>query len=158
MASKIDYDRGVHIRGVDAIGLDVYMYVDSPGVYLNAHGSEVTEAIARQAGFPVDDHMKQRRLKERMASAMQKIKEEMDAQGEEKEVLITRDGFSVLGIGLDRYQVLSPEGDVLTKAPMSKAEALIVFDQLVPEKSNEPDSSGGGSGGSKPAARNKAAT
>lgn len=132
MAMKIDYDRGIHKRSVDALGLDVYMYVDTPGVYLNAHGTEVSEDIARKAGFPVDDHLKQRKLKERLAAARKKILEEADAV-QEKKVVKERRGFKIVDIGLDRYQVISPDDDVLTKQPQSKREAEIVFDQVVPE-------------------------
>lgn len=133
MAQNIDYDRGVHIRKVENLGLDVFMYVDSPGVYLNAHGTPVTSEIAAQAGFPVEEHLKQRRIKERMASAIAKIKEEIDASEGEQKVVNERNGFTIVDIGLGRYQVRDPDGDVLTQAPMSEQEINIVFDQLVPK-------------------------
>lgn len=151
MANLIDYDRGVHIRTVDSMGLDVFMYVDSPGVYLNAHGKEVSIELAKAAGFPVETHVKQRQIKERMATAIDQIKREMEAVPEEKRVILERKGFTMIDIGLDRYQVLAPDGDVLTKNPMSKREAEIVFSQLVPEDENDTDNGPpGGAGDSKP--------
>src|SRR5690554_3858011 len=52
--SKIDLDRGVLIRKHETTGTTIYMYFDTPGVYLNAHGGKVSEALAKQAGFDVD--------------------------------------------------------------------------------------------------------
>ena len=44
---KIDYDRGVFIRTASDLGMDVFMYRDTPGIYLNAH----LEALSRKHGL-----------------------------------------------------------------------------------------------------------
>lgn len=133
MAGQIDYDLGVHKRTVNGMGLDIYMYVNQPGVYLNAHGNEVTEDLARQAGFEVDKHLKQRKLRAALSEAEREIRARMDAAQDEKKVVVSRRGYTLVDIGLDQFRVYDPDGDLLTKEALSKAQAQIVFDKLVPE-------------------------
>lgn len=141
MFFKIDLDRGVHSRTHPATGMDVYMYVDDPGVYLTAHGTPVPEELAVQAGFPTQEYAKKRRIKLALAAAHNKVMQELaEANQGEKIVTKERDGFRVVDLGYDRYQVLSPDGDVLNTTYLSLNHALILLDQLVPpeEEATEP--------------------
>ena len=45
MSDGIDVNRGVMIKKHPSMGL-VYMYMDKPGVYLNAFGKELPDKIA----------------------------------------------------------------------------------------------------------------
>lgn len=128
---KIDYDRGVQIYTHPLGNIDVYMYVDEPGVYLNAFGVEVSEEMAAQAGYPVEQLRKARQRKERMAQAMVLIEKELELVGQVRDVVKENKGFKVVHIGLERYHLEDPDGGVLTAAPVNKAQALKLLGQLV---------------------------
>ena len=105
MAFRIDLDRGVISRSHPSLGMDVYMYVDDPGVYLTAHGTEVALALAEQAGFEVDKYAKQHKIKVAMANAQADVLAQFNEAT--TEVLVERNGFKVVDIGLGRCNVLS---------------------------------------------------
>lgn len=133
MAFNIDLDRGVHSRQDPQTGMDVHMYVDEPGVYRSSHGTVVDVELARRSGFPVDEQLKLRHRQQAVQAAQDKVLAELDAANlGERVVYAEREGFKVLDIGYDRFDVLSPEGDKLNKSPMGKREAVILLDQLVP--------------------------
>lgn len=142
MAFKIDYDRGVLKRIEPVSKLEVYMYVDTPGVYLNAHGTPVAEALGKSAGFPVEFYAKQRVRKERMAQAMDAISTELDLVENVTTVVREKGGFKIVDIGLGRHQVHDPDGDNLTKEPLTAQQADLVLDQLVPSIKETKDATG----------------
>ncbi len=127
---KIDYDRGVIINTHPA-GMDVFMYVDTPGVYLNAHGTEVKEVLAREAGFQVDAFARDRLRRERMAKAMEAINLELETLGPTREIVADNEGFKVIHIGLGRHRVEDPEGNTLTDQDLTKEQAELLLDKLV---------------------------
>ena len=133
MPGKIDYDRGV-IKRVHPKGVEVYMYKDAPGVYLNAHGKEVAENMAKTAGFPVDRYTLARRKKELMAKAMETIEAELHSDhGGERIVVCNRKGFNLVCIGLGRHIIEDPDGNNLTPMPLTKEEGEILFNEMAPE-------------------------
>lgn len=131
---KIDYDRGVLLRYHEGTGVEVYMYHDEPGVFLSAHGTPVAESFARQAGFEVDELMKRRRIKERMAVAMKQITDEIEIAESKAIVVKEKGGFAIVDLGYDRYQVHSPDGDNLTPSPLSRAQSELLLDSLAPDE------------------------
>lgn len=137
MAFNIDYDRGVHKRTHNSTGINVYMYVDDPGVYLNEHGAVIDERFAREAGFPVDEQIKQRDLKKRLKAAHDAIMKEMQMAAEEKVVVEEKNGFQILDIGLGRHNILSPDGDVLTDHPLPLEEAKKVLNMIAPDEQKD---------------------
>jgi len=130
MVFSINLDRGVHMRSHPSMGMDVYMYVDDPGVYFDAHGNKLTSEIAEQAGFPVDDLDQKHRIKEALDAAQKQVMEQFGVAP--KGPVAERDGFKVLDLGLGRYNVLGPDGSVLTKQPISKEHAMLLLDNLAP--------------------------
>jgi hypothetical protein len=133
MAFNIDLDRGVHSRTDPVTGAEVYMYVNEPGVYRSAHGSEVDVALAERSGFPIEEHLKKRRVQLALQSAHDKVLLELsEADRSEKVVLMEKEGFKIVDIGYDRYQVYSPDDDLLNPQPLNKRAAVILLDQLVP--------------------------
>lgn len=133
MIFNIDLDRGVHSRTDPVTGMEVYMYVDEPGVYRSAHGTEVSLSLAERTGFPVEEHAKKRRIQLARKSALDKVEAELAlADRAEKVVTKERDGFKVVDIGYDRFRVYSPDGDLLTPEPVSLHVALTLLDELVP--------------------------
>lgn len=122
----IDYDRGVtHKRHPS--GLDVYMYKDQPGVFLNAFGREVTPDLAAAAGFDTDHLLKEKAKRERMALAMAAIEEEFE--GEAKQVK-AKGEFKVVHVGFGRHNLLDPDGNKLNPRPLTKEEALKLLEQV----------------------------
>ena len=133
MPGKIDYDRGV-VKRVHPKGVEVYMYKDTPGVYLNAHGIEVAESMARTAGFPIDRYMLARRKKEMMTKAMETIEAELHSDaGGERTVVKQRKGFNLVRVGLGRHIIEDPDGNNLTPMPLTKEEGEILFNEMAPE-------------------------
>lgn len=123
----IDYDRGVIINTDNVTGIDVYMYVDAPGVYLNAHGIQVPEVIARSAGFNVEGNAKEKLKLDRIAAAKSVIENDLkDATDETGECIKLDGGYSLIGIGLGRYLLKDPDGNTLTETPLSKEHATSV--------------------------------
>lgn len=128
---KIDYDRGVIINNHQASGMDVFMYVDTPGVYLNAHGTEVKESLAQEAGFPVERYARERLRRERMTKAMQAIDAELASIGTVREVIAENKGFKAVHIGLGRHRVEDPDGGMLTDQDLTKEQAELLLEKLV---------------------------
>lgn len=139
MTFNIDYDRGVMKMDDAATGVSVYMYLDDPGRYLNAHGTEVGVDLARRAGFDVDKQVKERQLKKRLAEAYAKIHSEMQMGEASRIVVREKGGFAIRDIGLGRHELVSPDGDVLTdpEKPLPLEQANALLDQLVPDEKVE---------------------
>lgn len=137
MAFKIDYDRGVLKRHEPKSGVEVYMYIDSPGVYLSAHGTEVNPALAQAAGFDTETLGRKRVMNERMEAAMDSIRREMAVGEVKKEVVREDKGFKIINIGMGRHYVEAPDGDRLTANPIPIEQAEVLFDQLVPKETKD---------------------
>ncbi len=122
----IDRNRGVTIRTHAATGMQVYMYKDTPGIYMNAHEEEVAEKLAAQAGYPVEILGKERDRKALIADEIAKINTAFGVT--EGKVVYEKGGFKVLGLGGDRFQVLSPEGNIMTDVAVTLKQAKKVVD------------------------------
>lgn len=69
--APIDVDRGVTIRMVGS--KRVFMYKDSPGLYLDPKGGLVDDVTAESAGFDVGAHRNQMRVQAKIREATAKI-------------------------------------------------------------------------------------
>lgn len=128
----IDYDRGVLIRTEPLSGVDVFMYVDSPGIYLNAHGNTIPPNFAAKAGYDIDADAKKKLIMDRMRLAKEAI--EKDVNGVDpstQEVKQLDGGYSLLGIGLGRWLLRDPEQNVLTQTAMTEEQATQIANMLV---------------------------
>lgn len=127
----IDYDRGVIIRSHAISGMDVYMYVDEPGRYLTAHGTEVPEQIAKEAGYDVEKLAKDRVRKERKIQATEAIDRELsDEQNVVEDVVAERNGFKLVSIGLGRHHLKDPEGNQLTGQSLPYESGMKLLDSM----------------------------
>lgn len=129
MACHINADRGYHMRSHPTLGMDIFMYVDDPGVYLTAHCDRVDEALAEAAGFPVAKHKKEHEIKYALAAAHKAVLEKYGAA--KPKFFMERGEFKIMDIGMDRYNVLSGD-EVLNKDPIPKEEAMMLLDHLSP--------------------------
>lgn len=135
MATKvIDYDRGVVINTHKEYNIEVYMYKDDPGVYLSAHGTPVSNEVAQGAGFDIEKFGRLKLKKERMNKAMQLIEKELDTIEVKKDVVEERGGLQLVDIGLDRFQVIGPDGEALNKTPLSREQGSRLLKGLAPDE------------------------
>lgn len=121
----IDLNRGVIIC-IHPTGMRVNMYVDDPGVYLTIHGGTISEEIAKQAGFPVEKHAKQRIKLQRLADAKARITRDMEAEDlerDEVEVVSEVGGYRIVHIGLGRHQVQDADGSPLHTEQLTREQA-----------------------------------
>ena len=131
--SKIDLDRGV-IKSIHPTGVAVHMYLDAPGEYLSIHGTRMSETLAAEAGFDTEKFAKQRKFKALKAQAEAKIKAEIEAEEEMSKVVLSRGGFSIVDIGVGRFQVVGEDGVPVHKEPLSRELADKLFAGLVPDE------------------------
>ena len=139
MPNNIDYDRGV-IKRTHSSGAEIFMYKDDPGVFLNAFGTEVDEAMAREAGMNVDKYGLARKKKARMTEAMQLIDAEFSSDvNTVREVIQKRGGFTLVAIGHGRHILEDPDGNNLTPNPLTLEEGELLFDKMAPKAAEDPD-------------------
>lgn len=127
----INYNRGVEIRKAKN-GADVYMYIDAPGVYYNANELPVHEDAAASAGFPIEENKLLYKRQMRQAEVMKLLDEEFNTQNS-GDVTVVKElgGYTYINIGADRYQIKDPDGELMSKRPMSKAEADFTWEKMV---------------------------
>lgn len=134
MPNIIDLNRGVEIHRHRASGMYVYMYIDTPGVYLNHFGKPVDEALAEQAGYEVVRLGKEKLKRERMASAMSAIERELAlADSAVAEVILEeRGGYKVVQLALGNANIFDDEGNKLNSKPIPEQEARLLLTHMVP--------------------------
>ena len=136
MTRNISYKRGVIINMDPRTGVEIFMYVDDPGVYLSAHGTPVSEGLAQSAGYDIAKFAKERKLKERLKQAHASIQKELEmesAKSDNRIVVKEKSGWKVTDIGLGRHNVQDPEGNVMHKGHLTGEQALSLIEQLVPD-------------------------
>lgn len=120
ISDKIDYDRGVIINIHAATGMDVFMYADDPGKFLDAHGNIVPDNIARESGYDTEKLSKEREKKSRKEKALGLIDAEFADDKDVKEECINETaGYKVISTGLGRHHVLDPDGNRLNNFPLT---------------------------------------
>lgn len=133
----IDLNRGVTIRRHGASGMQVYMYKDDPGTYLDAYGDEVDEKLATQAGYDVVTLAKERDRKARIAEEIAKINAAYGTV-DGGDIAFEKAGFKAVALmGEGQYQVVSPEGNPLTDKSLTLAEAKKVVEAAAKEEKSD---------------------
>lgn len=131
MVFSIDLDRGVWMRTHPGVGMDVYMYVDDPGVYYDAHGNQVSKAIAEAAGFDVEKLEVEHKRKTAVDNAMKEIDAKFGTT--QPKVHAEQGGFTAWDMGMGRFNVKDAQGNVLNKDPISKEQAEVLLKHLAPK-------------------------
>lgn len=134
MPKNIDVDRGVTIKMHEKYGMYIYMYKDTPGVYLDTFGKEVPAELAKEAGYDINKLGKSRQYMEKLNVAKAAIAAELEQPAEDapKKVVKERDGIRVVDMGRGRFLVETDEGP-LTDVPLAEDTAMGLLDTLAPE-------------------------
>ncbi len=136
--------------------MEVFMYRARPGVYYNAHGKEVHEALAKLAGFDIERHARTRQHQLRSAAASAVIaQEEGINDGVRRHIVVEEQaGFKLVDIGLGRFWVEDEHGPLNQGTHLTKDMARIVFDACLGNVRKAPEEkpvlASGGAGGRKP--------
>ncbi len=133
---KIDYNRGCLKKVIQSTGMEIFMYIDMPGVYYNSFETEVPEDLAAKAGYDITKFGKMRKRREQMALAMKSIDADlaMEEYSEQREVIEQRGGFTLVHIGLGRHILEDPEGGKLVDRPLTLEEGQKAMEELVPKE------------------------
>lgn len=137
---KIDYDRGVIIKLIKDLGMEVFMYKREPGVYYSQHGTVVPDALAAKAGYDIEYLGRLRKHQNMVAQATEAYARQLDVDTGKatRQIVAERDGFQVVLLGGVRHAVLSPDGLELTKGmPLTEKVALDLLNDLAPPPKQE---------------------
>lgn len=129
MPEPIDANRGF-INHKTRHGVEVFMYKDDPGIYLSASGAMVSEALAKDAGFPVVPLKKKGEMKRVLAEAHAEIEQRFQAATEK--VLKTSKDYVIVSLGEKRYVIRDSNGTQIHDNPFSHRDAMRLFEKLVP--------------------------
>ena len=138
MSKKVDLNRGVlqtrYKAEGDSVGFLVSMYLDPEGVghYLDPHGNEISEDIARAAGIDTDKYNKERRKFEALRTFKSKLEIELEGSNEAapEVVLAEANGWKVVVAGNDVANVRDPDGNVLNAHPLPSSMAKTLLEKL----------------------------
>lgn len=133
----IDLNRGVTIRRDHVSGIQVFMYKDTPGVFLDGYGGEVDEKLALRAGYDIVVLGKERERKAKIAEEVAKINA---AFGTEDGAVIAFEmgGFKVVALaGKGQYQVVSPDGNSMTDKSLTLVQAKKVVEAAAKMEGND---------------------
>jgi hypothetical protein len=110
----IDYNRPTIIRVLGRLNMEVFMYKDDPGNYLNAYGHPVPIEFAEEAGYDIHKLENARRKSEALGLAAQAINEEYSSNVGQRTVVAEHGGFKVVMLTKGRHIVEDSDGNNLT--------------------------------------------
>lgn len=106
--AKLDLDRGVEIRCLPD-GRQVGQYTDDPGVFLFMDGTPAEDALARQAGYAVDELKLERRKRAAVEAARARVEEEFGRQKDAYTALAeaaAEENLALAPAGKGRYRIV----------------------------------------------------
>lgn len=131
----LDLDRGVTMRFSrlnPEVGV-IAMIKDDPGKYYDQNGNEVSEGIARLAGFDTETNARIRFLAEKRAEFDREMAAEYaKASGKGLTVIETRGGFSLVELSNGRHNVVDLDGQSINPQPLTVQEATRLLNMLAP--------------------------
>lgn len=138
--AKLDLDRGVIVKFHPANRMQIAMYVDSPGVYYTETGEPVAPELARQAGFKVENLLREKLKLERLAAFRRQLDAEMREEEEAfAQALSNKSNHDVRHIGGGQYALFSKDGKKLTRVAMTKADVELLVGKTVDADPNDPN-------------------
>lgn len=136
------YNRGV-LKRKHPLGLEVLMFADTPGVFYNAHGTEVDPDLAQEAGFDTERLLKEKSRRDRIADATAQIDAEFSLS-DEREVVGEVNGYRIVKVGARGHQLVDEDDNVLTPGKfLAEADAQRIASKMKPgrkeKKSEQPE-------------------
>lgn len=135
MPTPIDLDRGVimrivpHNSGSAMAGMHVCMYADDPGVYLAPNSMPLSPALAKMAGFDVEEDMKEKRRIEKRAAALAAVDKEFEVMAE-GEIVEDGDDFQIVHMGRGWFDVLDTDGARMNEGRLRREGAVEYVEAL----------------------------
>lgn len=136
--SGIQRNRGCHIRNLPSGG-QIAMYVDDPGVYYDARGVIASDALAREAGFPVDEDqkaravvLKRREFERKLAAAADESDDALSSSMASALAGPNLRGLTVQKSATDKskFDVVDVDGKVVNRKPLTKGAAQSLIDTI----------------------------
>lgn len=150
MAERIDRSRGAYIK-IAGNGMRVAMYADRPGEYVDANNQPVSKETARDAGFDVKLHEREKRKQDLRDNVDQMIdvnfsecQEQLERLMEDNENLDPKK--MQIKPFRDDYGLFDQSGQQISPRPISYEEAAVIYKGLAGVKY---ESKGSGSAGSR---------
>ncbi len=138
MPVNVDYDQPLVKRVVGDTGVHVYMYKAQPGVFLDAFGREVPEALAAEAGYDVARLSLAKEKQARQKKALEQIEMELEgADNREHKVVKTKGLYKLVDLGLGRMMIMDDEDNQITALPIPKEQAEKLFEALTADSKEE---------------------
>lgn len=127
----IDMNRGVmYCTHPSAVTFRIFMYLDTPGEYLDGHGRPVPERLASEAGFPVERFRKQRLINSEKKKFEETLRNTLNMQ-ETREVHREEAGLTLIHYPETGVAYIEREGERLYDTPIPLATAAILFEEFV---------------------------
>lgn len=132
----IDLNRGVRKQYAKESNIEVYMYKDDPGVFLDRSGEPLSEAIAADAGFDIESLKKKREKMEKMRSAIEQIEKEYGDGFDDYE----RGGLKIVRAGenSDRFRIADKDGAPFSNKDFTYQGAKEIIDRMAGPESKKP--------------------
>lgn len=128
---KIDLDRGVRLSKDPRTGMEVYMYLDSPGEYLTPQGSHCPDAVAAAAGYDIESLGKEKIKREKLAEFQRQLDVEFSGEAD-RTVLAERGDFKLVEVGTNGNVIITDNDKSLTALPMPRSLGEELFEKLAP--------------------------
>lgn len=127
---KIDLNRGVEMRKDPITKMEVYMYYDDPGVFLNSFAKLIPNDIAARCGYDIPRLERMRMKKEKIAEFMAGLENEIGSTDVD-DVIEERNGFKMVAVGNSgTVMVLDEEGNSLVVMPLPEKIGRELFEKL----------------------------
>lgn len=126
------YDRGVCVR-LHPAGLEVLMYIDTPGVYFDARGKNVSGVLAKEAGYDTEKFGRDKVYRDRMAAVDAELRAELEQASEgDKSVVLERDGLRLISIGGGRHYLEDTDGRRLNSVFVTEEKGRELMGKYAP--------------------------
>jgi len=118
--SRIDLDRGV-VKRNHASGMQVVMYKDKPGVFYDNRGTLVSDALAADAGFNVEQLRREQKRQELLSNYSQQLHDQFAAEEQRlaRQASEGLDTVEIRAVGKDYALFDRASGDRLTSVPLT---------------------------------------
>lgn len=130
----IQRNRGCHIRNHRS-GIRVIQYLDEPNSYYDGNGKPVTEEVAQQAGYNVDEDRRNKALLQKRRKFERDLVTGEATQDERSIAELIQANESKIEIvpikgKQDRFALVDGEGRRITKVPATIEEAKLIYRQI----------------------------